>query len=306
MAASTASLIAAVIETSEQPDPSGSAAPRLEGGTDGDGRTARRIVAVIGRMISAGTLDDRHAAAHRAGTVAPPRRPPDHRLGGVAQPRQRRGDRDPGPKRHLRPPAHRPGGPRRYRQITEGPGHFALDLSSGTPDPLLLPDLAPIVARVGRQSLTSSYLDQPVLPEPRRRDRGDVAVPAGRTHGRRRRARRLRSRRIGRVAPRRPGRRRAPDVPADRRPARSARLRGGQRRRRRRGPRARPAGRPWRTDASPAATAPRRCSSNHAPTIRPASRCRRAGRRRSRPSWPGRTRSSSRTTTPTTSRRRRW
>ena len=45
-----------------------------------------------------------------------------------------------------------------------GPGHFALDLSSGTPDPDLLPDLAPIVARVSRQSLTSSYLDHPVLP----------------------------------------------------------------------------------------------------------------------------------------------
>ena len=57
-----------------------------------------------------------------------------------------------------------PGGPRRYRQISEGPGHFALDLSSGTPDPDLLPDLAPIVAKVSRQSLTSSYLDNPVLP----------------------------------------------------------------------------------------------------------------------------------------------
>ena len=57
-----------------------------------------------------------------------------------------------------------PGGPRRYRRITEGPGHFELDLSSGTPDPTLLPDLGPIVSRVGKQSLTSSYLDHPVLP----------------------------------------------------------------------------------------------------------------------------------------------
>ena len=57
-----------------------------------------------------------------------------------------------------------PGGPRRYRQISEGPGHFALDLSSGTPDPDLLPDLAPIVAKVSRQSLTSSYLDNPGAP----------------------------------------------------------------------------------------------------------------------------------------------
>ncbi len=58
-----------------------------------------------------------------------------------------------------------PGRPRRYRQISEGPGHFQLDLSTGTPDPELLPDLGPIVARVSRQNLTSSYLDHPVLPE---------------------------------------------------------------------------------------------------------------------------------------------
>ena len=57
-----------------------------------------------------------------------------------------------------------PGSPRRYRRITEGPGHFALDLSTGTPDPALLPDLGPVIARVSRQSLTSSYLDRPVLP----------------------------------------------------------------------------------------------------------------------------------------------
>src|SRR6476469_1144330 len=49
-----------------------------------------------------------------------------------------------------------PGGPRRYRRVTEGPGHFALDLSTGTPDPSLLPDLGRVVAVVSRQSLTSS------------------------------------------------------------------------------------------------------------------------------------------------------
>lgn len=59
----------------------------------------------------------------------------------------------------------RPGAGQRYRRVTEGPGHFALDLSTGTPDPELLPDLGPIVAAVGRQNLTSSYLDSPVLPE---------------------------------------------------------------------------------------------------------------------------------------------
>lgn len=57
-----------------------------------------------------------------------------------------------------------PGAGQRYRRVTEGPGHFAVDLSTGTPDPHLLPPLGPIVAEVGRQNLTSSYLDSPVLP----------------------------------------------------------------------------------------------------------------------------------------------
>ncbi|MCU1369595.1 MAG: transcriptional regulator, GntR family with aminotransferase domain [Ilumatobacteraceae bacterium] len=57
-----------------------------------------------------------------------------------------------------------PGAGQRYRRVTEGPGHFAVDLSTGTPDPALLPELGPIVAAVGGQNLTSSYLDPPVLP----------------------------------------------------------------------------------------------------------------------------------------------
>lgn len=58
-----------------------------------------------------------------------------------------------------------PVAPRRYRNVTEGSGHFALDLSTGTPDPALLPDLSAALARVSRGgSLTTSYLDDPVLP----------------------------------------------------------------------------------------------------------------------------------------------
>ncbi|HRW39086.1 MAG: aminotransferase class I/II-fold pyridoxal phosphate-dependent enzyme [Acidimicrobiales bacterium] len=66
-----------------------------------------------------------------------------------------------------------PGTAQRYRRVTEGPGRFALDLSTGTPDPALLPDLGPVIARVSRHDLTSSYLDRPVLPdlEDRLRDR---------------------------------------------------------------------------------------------------------------------------------------
>lgn len=134
------------------------------GSDGGDGRRARRIAATIGRMISAGSLP--------VGTRLPTVRELSRRLGispttvseawrsladaGAIETRGRNGT-------FVRVPTG-PGGPRRYRQVTEGPGHFELDLSSGTPDPALLPDLAPIVGRVSRQSLTSSYLDHPVLP----------------------------------------------------------------------------------------------------------------------------------------------
>src|SRR5262249_50837159 len=135
-----------------------------DAGTVGDARSARRIAAVIGRMITAGDLP--------VGARLPTVRELSARLGvspttvseawrsladvGAIEARRRNGP-------YGRPPAG-PGGPRRYRRITEGPGHFELDLSTGTPDPLLLPDLGPVVSRVGKQSLTSSYLDHPVLP----------------------------------------------------------------------------------------------------------------------------------------------
>jgi DNA-binding transcriptional MocR family regulator len=134
-------------------------------GSDGDGRSARRIASVIGRMITAGELP--------VGARLPTVRELSRRLGvspttvseawrslaavGAIEAAGRRGT-------FVRAPTG-PGGPRRYRRITEGPGHFALDLSSGTPDPALLPDLGPAIARVGKQTLTSSYLDHPVLPE---------------------------------------------------------------------------------------------------------------------------------------------
>jgi DNA-binding transcriptional MocR family regulator len=131
----------------------------------GDDRSSRGIASVIGRMISAGSLAD--------GTRLPTVRDLARRLGvspttvsdawrsladvGAIETRGRNGTL-------VRRPTG-PGQPRRYRRVTEGPGHFELDLSSGTPDPDLLPDLRPIIARMSRQSLTSSYLDHPVLPE---------------------------------------------------------------------------------------------------------------------------------------------
>jgi DNA-binding transcriptional MocR family regulator len=128
-------------------------------------RSARGIAAAVGRMITAGDL----VVGQRLPTV----RALARQLGvspttvseawqslakvGAIDARGRQGTFVASPTG--------PATPRRYRRVTEGPGHFPLDLSTGTPDPALLPDLGPVIARVSRQSLTSSYLDQPVLPD---------------------------------------------------------------------------------------------------------------------------------------------
>ena len=128
-------------------------------------RSARGIAAAVGRMITRGDL----AVGARLPTV----RELSKSLGvspttvseawqtltsvGAIDARGRQGT-------FVRQPTG-PGTPRRYRRVSEGPGHFALDLSTGTPPSSLLPDLGPAVAKVSRQSLTSSYLDHPVLPE---------------------------------------------------------------------------------------------------------------------------------------------
>lgn len=52
--------------------------------------------------------------------------------------------------------------PPRYRDLAAATG-AGLDLASGTPDPELLPDLAPVLALVGRAPATT-YVDVPVLP----------------------------------------------------------------------------------------------------------------------------------------------
>src|SRR4029078_10826304 len=128
-------------------------------------RSARGIAAAVGRMITRGDL--------AVGTRLPTVRELSKSLGvspttvseawqtvtsvGAIDARGRQGT-------FVRQPTG-PGAPRRYRRVTAGPGHFALDLSTGTPPSSLLPDLGPVVAKVSRQSLTSSYLDNPVLPD---------------------------------------------------------------------------------------------------------------------------------------------
>lgn len=52
----------------------------------------------------------------------------------------------------------------RYWRVPMEPGTLALDLSTGTPDPLLLPRIDPILERIHSSLEVSSYLDPPVLP----------------------------------------------------------------------------------------------------------------------------------------------
>ena len=56
-------------------------------------------------------------------------------------------------------------GPSRYRDALTGGRLFALDLSTGTPDPALLPDLTAALRRIEPPAEPSTYLDDPVLPE---------------------------------------------------------------------------------------------------------------------------------------------
>jgi DNA-binding transcriptional MocR family regulator len=52
----------------------------------------------------------------------------------------------------------------RYNQMTS-PSAGGTELSTGVPDPALLPDLGPALARVAHRAATTSYVDEPVLPE---------------------------------------------------------------------------------------------------------------------------------------------
>ncbi|HEX3678122.1 MAG TPA: aminotransferase class I/II-fold pyridoxal phosphate-dependent enzyme, partial [Galbitalea sp.] len=54
--------------------------------------------------------------------------------------------------------------PPRTRNLTELP-NARLDLSTGTPDPLLLPDMGPALSRVSSRAGTQNYFDEPVIPE---------------------------------------------------------------------------------------------------------------------------------------------
>lgn len=53
---------------------------------------------------------------------------------------------------------------RRVHRTYESPGQVALDLSTGIPDPALLPDLGPALDAARGSASTTSYVDPPVLP----------------------------------------------------------------------------------------------------------------------------------------------
>jgi DNA-binding transcriptional MocR family regulator len=53
----------------------------------------------------------------------------------------------------------------RYWQVPVAPGTLALDLSTGTPDPALLPALGPVLASLHAEVMVTSYNDRPVLPD---------------------------------------------------------------------------------------------------------------------------------------------
>ncbi|MEM9465083.1 MAG: aminotransferase class I/II-fold pyridoxal phosphate-dependent enzyme [Actinomycetota bacterium] len=61
--------------------------------------------------------------------------------------------------------ADRPSGADRAWHVPVAPGALGIDLSTGTPDPRLLPDLRSALTRATADHQVTSYLDRPVLPE---------------------------------------------------------------------------------------------------------------------------------------------
>lgn len=53
----------------------------------------------------------------------------------------------------------------RYRRTLDRSTTFRLDLSTGVPDPALLPDLRPALRRLTGVTLPGTYLDEPLIPE---------------------------------------------------------------------------------------------------------------------------------------------
>ena len=68
----------------------------------------------------------------------------------------------------------------RYWNVPVAPGTLTHDLSTGTPDPLLLPRLAPALERLQLETTITSYLDRPVIEKLEDLLRSDWPFPAQR------------------------------------------------------------------------------------------------------------------------------
>ncbi|HEU4421042.1 MAG TPA: aminotransferase class I/II-fold pyridoxal phosphate-dependent enzyme [Pilimelia sp.] len=128
-------------------------------------RSARGIAAAVSRLVSAGTLP--------AGARLPTVRSVARQLGispttvseawrslalaGAIQTRGRSGT-------FVLPRAATPRARLRYGRMAPGTASLPRDLSTGVPDHDLLPDLGPALRRLGDTRLTTSYLEEPVLP----------------------------------------------------------------------------------------------------------------------------------------------
>ncbi|QYG92195.1 PLP-dependent aminotransferase family protein [Iamia sp. SCSIO 61187] len=141
-------------------------------------RSARGIAAAVSRLVSQGVLPPgarlptvrQLATAVDAGATTVSEAWGQLGRLGVIEGRGRQGTFVTGPIR-------RPG-PGRYRRLTAPAGRYRLDLSTGTPDVALLPDLAPVLARLDGTALTTSYLDRPVLPDLEDAVRARLPFPA--------------------------------------------------------------------------------------------------------------------------------
>ncbi|MEJ7635462.1 aminotransferase class I/II-fold pyridoxal phosphate-dependent enzyme [Aeromicrobium sp.] len=71
-----------------------------------------------------------------------------------------------------------PSGRGRYRRALERTTTLSIDLSTGVPDPALLPDLAASLSRVGVCQAAATYVTEPVLPELGEHLRSTWAFPA--------------------------------------------------------------------------------------------------------------------------------
>ncbi|HEX7133675.1 MAG TPA: aminotransferase class I/II-fold pyridoxal phosphate-dependent enzyme [Iamia sp.] len=141
-------------------------------------RSARGIAAAVSRLVSSGALEQgarlptvrRLALDLDASTTTVSEAWGQLGRLGVIEGRGRQGTFVTGPIRRA--------GPGRYRRLTAPAGRYRLDLSTGTPDVALLPDLGPALARLDRTTLTTSYLDRPVLPELEAAVRARLPFPA--------------------------------------------------------------------------------------------------------------------------------